>query len=121
LPPEPLIRRPQIASAQGILSARIAADMRGGREKLLSTSHQFIHFYHGKDLKDMKTHNTMPVAEDEPQIILLGESVANSELETDIDILEIEEAKNHFDDPLNAEEYWAGRLLANRKSTRIAA
>jgi hypothetical protein len=41
--------------------------------------------------------------------------------EPDPEMLEITEAKKHFDDRPDAEAYWAGRLLANRKSTRIAA
>ncbi len=42
-------------------------------------------------------------------------------VEPDPEMAEIEEAKKHFDDEFDAEAYWAGRLLADRKSTRIAA
>jgi hypothetical protein len=47
--------------------------------------------------------------------------IAETRAEPDPEILEIVEAKKHFDDRPDAESYWAGRLLANRKSTRIAA
>jgi hypothetical protein len=41
--------------------------------------------------------------------------------EPDPEMLEIEEAKKHFEDQKKMEDFWAGRTLADRKSTRIAA
>jgi hypothetical protein len=41
--------------------------------------------------------------------------------EPDFEMLEIEDAKRHFDDDDDPDRFWAGRLLADRKSTRIAA
>jgi hypothetical protein len=48
-------------------------------------------------------------------------SALNPAAQHDPEMMEIEEAKKHFEDQVNAENFWAGRLLANRKSTRIAA
>jgi hypothetical protein len=47
--------------------------------------------------------------------------IAETGAQPDPEMLEIVEAKKRFDDHPDAESYWAGRLLANRKSTRIAA
>jgi hypothetical protein len=38
-----------------------------------------------------------------------------------LDELNIEEAKKTFDDRNDVETFWAGRILADRKSARIAA
>jgi|WetSurMetagenome_2_1015567.scaffolds.fasta_scaffold2081340_1 hypothetical protein len=48
-------------------------------------------------------------------------SVIESDVEPDLDIAEIEAAQQHSEDRSEAEHFWAGRLLANRKSTRLAA
>jgi hypothetical protein len=47
--------------------------------------------------------------------------VVEPDSEPDLEMMEIEEAKKHFEDLLDSEAFWAGRLLADRKSTRIAA
>jgi hypothetical protein len=64
-----------------------------------------------------------PVIMMEPTILKLDDMhlVVGPDSEPDLDILEIEEAKKHFEDHPDAEAFWAGRLLADRKSTRIAA
>jgi hypothetical protein len=41
--------------------------------------------------------------------------------EPDSDGLKMEEAKKTFDDRNDVETFWAGRILADRKSARIAA
>ncbi|MCC6125644.1 MAG: hypothetical protein IT426_11820 [Pirellulales bacterium] len=67
-------------------------------------------------------NNAPVIAVESPVLKLLDtHSLAEPNAEPDIDLMEIEEAKKHFDDRSDAETYWAGRTLADRKSTRIAA
>jgi hypothetical protein len=64
-----------------------------------------------------------PTIPEETTIISLNDHRTISEIDTVIDLqmLAIEEAGTHFDDPADSEKYWAGRLLADRKTTRFAA
>lgn len=64
-----------------------------------------------------------PVTVKEPTVLKLEDMhlVVGPDSEPDLEMLEIEEAKKHFDDHPDADDFWAGRLLADRKSTRIAA
>jgi hypothetical protein len=63
--------------------------------------------------------NNAPVIAKEPPVLKLLDTPPMAE--PDFEMLEIEEAKTHFDDRSDAEAFWAGRTLAARKSTRIAA
>ena len=67
--------------------------------------------------------NNAPGIVEEPTIINLNDPLAAtvSNAELDLEMMEIEEAKKHFEDHPDTEAFWAGRLLADRKSTRIAA
>ncbi len=69
----------------------------------------------------MKDSSPAPV--NELMIFRVGDEmpVVETSAEPDPEMLEILEAKKGFDDQPDAESYWAGRLLANRKSTRMAA
>jgi hypothetical protein len=64
-------------------------------------------------------NDTTPVILLRPQTVDLINDLRNET--PDPDLMEIEEAKKHFEDQTNTENYWAGRLLADRKTTRIAA
>lgn len=52
---------------------------------------------------------------------LLKFSNPNVDVEPDLEMLEIEEAKKLFEDRADLDDFWSGRLLADRKSTRVAA
>jgi hypothetical protein len=69
--------------------------------------------------KGMMMTDNAPVIVHKPTILSLREETTAKE--PDLDMLEIEEAKKHFEDQCAMEAFWAGRTLANRKSTRIAA
>jgi hypothetical protein len=64
-------------------------------------------------------NNFTPIIVLRPQVVDLVRDQGIEE--PDLDLLEIEEAKKHFEDYADSENFWAGRLLANRKTTRIAA
>jgi hypothetical protein len=67
----------------------------------------------------MKMKNESPVFGIFPRIMKHHDEILLTE--QDPDMKEIEDAKKHFEDQSVAEAFWAGRLLADRKSTRIAA
>jgi hypothetical protein len=77
----------------------------------------------GKDSEGTKMNSNAPVTLKELTVLRLDDMhlVVGPDSEPDLDLLEIEEAKKHFEDHPDAEAFWAGRLLADRKSTRIAA
>jgi hypothetical protein len=68
-------------------------------------------------------NNDSPEAVSDIIVFKIGDMnlIESSKEEPDLDLLEIEEAKKLFDEQYEADAYWAGRLLADRKSTRIAA
>ena len=70
-------------------------------------------------MKGTKMKKNAPVIDEKTTLLKL--SVEPPAAEPDPDMLEIEEAKKHFDEQAESEAFWAGRTLANRKSTRIAA
>jgi hypothetical protein len=65
----------------------------------------------------MNSH-TPTTAANTPMLKLVN---GTSDRECDLDMLEIEEAMKHLDAQADAEAFWLGRLLADRKSARIAA
>jgi hypothetical protein len=71
----------------------------------------------------MKMHIFTPAFQEEAMIVSLSDNRTISEIDTviELEMCEIEGAKSTSDVPAEVEEYWAGRLLADRKSTRFAA
>jgi hypothetical protein len=87
-------------------------------ERIIRYLFNHLFLLHGKDSKDTKMKKNAPVVVDQLMVLPFDK---NRVQELDPEMLEIEEAKTHFEDQADSEEFWAGRLLADRKTTRIAA
>jgi hypothetical protein len=78
-----------------------------------------IPFTTARVLKIMKIKINKPSIDEISNLLKFADELPDHE--PDPEMLEIEEAKKRFEDQSNLEAFWAGRILADRKSARIAA
>lgn len=65
--------------------------------------------------------NNAPVIVNQSVVFKLRDKFPFTKPKSNPEMVEFEEAKQHFENQFDWEAFWAGRLLAGRRSTRIAA